>query len=44
MSVIVGYMSARPGPARHSKRGIAEAKLRSTDLVVVHSLHGAGSG
>ena len=41
MSVIVGYMSAERGRAA-LELGIAEAKLRNTDLVVVHSLHGAG--
>jgi len=41
MSVIVGYMSADRGRAA-LELGITEAKLRSTDLVVVHSLHGAG--
>jgi nucleotide-binding universal stress UspA family protein len=41
MSVIVGYMSAERGRAA-LELGISEAKLRSTDLVVVHSLHGAG--
>lgn len=41
MSVIVGYMSADRGRAA-LELGISEAKLRSTDLVVVHSLHGAG--
>ena len=41
MSVIVGYMSAERGRAA-LELGISEAKLRNTDLVVVHSLHGAG--
>ncbi len=41
MSVIVGYMSAERGRAA-LELGISEAKLRSTDLVVVHSLHGSG--
>ena len=41
MSVIVGYMSAERGRAA-LELGISEAKLRSTDLVVIHSLHGAG--
>ncbi len=41
MSVIVGYMSADRGRAA-LELGITEAKLRGTDLVVVHSLHGAG--
>ena len=41
MSVIVGYMSADRGRAA-LELGISEAKLRSTDLVVIHSLHGAG--
>ena len=41
MSVIVGYMAADRGRAA-LELGISEAKLRSTDLVVVHSLHGAG--
>jgi len=41
MSVIVGYMSSDRGRAA-LELGISEAKLRSTDLVVVHSLHGAG--
>jgi nucleotide-binding universal stress UspA family protein len=41
MSVIVGYMSTDRGRAA-LELGISEAKLRSTDLVVVHSLHGAG--
>jgi nucleotide-binding universal stress UspA family protein len=41
MSVIVGYMSTERGRAA-LELGISEAKLRNTDLVVVHSLHGAG--
>jgi nucleotide-binding universal stress UspA family protein len=41
MSVIVGYLSSERGQAA-LELGIAEAKLRMTDLVVVHSLHGAG--
>jgi len=41
MSVIVGYVSSDRGRAA-LELGISEAKLRSTDLVVVHSLHGAG--
>lgn len=41
MSVIVGYMSSERGQAA-LELGIAEAKLRDTELVVVHSLHGAG--
>ena len=41
MSVIVGYMSAERGRAA-LELGISEAKLRNTDLVVVHSLHGVG--
>ena len=41
MSVIVGYMSAERGRAA-LELGISEAKLRNTNLVVVHSLHGAG--
>ena len=41
MSVIVGYMSADRGRAA-LELGITEAKLRGTDLVVVHSLRGAG--
>jgi nucleotide-binding universal stress UspA family protein len=41
MSVIVGYVSAERGRAA-LELGLAEARLRDTDLVVVHSLHGAG--
>ena len=41
MSVIVGYLSSERG-RKALEVGIAEAKLRNTDLVVVHSLHGAG--
>jgi len=41
MSVIVGYMSSERGRAA-LELGISEAKLRNTDLVVVHSLHGVG--
>ena len=41
MSVIVGYMSAERGHAA-LELGLAEARLRDTDLVVIHSLHGAG--
>jgi nucleotide-binding universal stress UspA family protein len=41
MSVVVGYLSSEPG-RKALGLGIAEAKLRDTDLVVVHSLLGAG--
>ena len=41
MSVIVGYLSSDRG-RKALEVGIAEAKLRKTDLVVVHSLRGAG--
>jgi nucleotide-binding universal stress UspA family protein len=41
MSVIVGYLSSERG-RRALEVGIEEAKLRNTDLVVVHSLLGAG--
>jgi nucleotide-binding universal stress UspA family protein len=41
MSVIVGYLSSERG-RKALELGIAEAKLRKTDLVVVHSLQGAG--
>jgi nucleotide-binding universal stress UspA family protein len=41
MSVIVGYMSSDRGRAA-LELGLEEARLRDTDLVVVHSLHGAG--
>jgi nucleotide-binding universal stress UspA family protein len=41
MSVIVGYLSSDRG-RKALERGVEEAKLRNTSLVVVHSLHGAG--
>jgi len=41
MSVIVGYLSSERG-RKALEVGIQEAKLRNTDLVVVHSLVGAG--
>lgn len=41
MSVIVGYLSSDRG-RKALERGVEEAKLRNTNLVVVHSLHGAG--
>ena len=41
MSVIVGYLSSERG-RKALEVGIAEAKLRKTDVVVVHSLRGAG--
>jgi nucleotide-binding universal stress UspA family protein len=41
MSVIVGYLSSERGK-KALEVGIQEAKLRNTDLVVVHSLPGAG--
>ena len=41
MSVIVGYLSSERG-RKALDVGIQEAKLRNTDLVVVHSLVGAG--
>ena len=41
MSIVVGYMSSERGNAA-LELGISEAKLRDTELVVVHSLHGAG--
>lgn len=39
MSVVVGYLSSKRGRAA-LELGIAEARLRNTDLVVVHSIHG----
>jgi nucleotide-binding universal stress UspA family protein len=41
MSIVVGYLSSERGNAA-LELGISEAKLRDTELVVVHSLHGAG--
>lgn len=41
MSVIVGYLSSSRG-GKALDLGIQEAKLRKTNLVVVHSLLGAG--
>lgn len=41
MSVIVGYMSSERDRAA-LELGLEEARLRDTDLVVIHSLHGAG--
>lgn len=41
MSVVVGYLSSERG-RKALELGIAEAKLRGTDLVVVHSMFGAG--
>lgn len=41
MSVIVGYLSSERG-RKALEVGIEEARLRNTDLVVVHSLVGAG--
>ncbi|HEU4915887.1 MAG TPA: universal stress protein [Acidimicrobiia bacterium] len=41
MSVIVGYMSSERGRAA-LELGLEEARLRATELVVIHSLHGAG--
>jgi nucleotide-binding universal stress UspA family protein len=41
MSVIVGYMSSERGRAA-LELGLEEARMRDTDLVVIHSLHGAG--
>lgn len=41
MSVIVGYLSSDRG-RKALEVGVEEAKLRDTDLVVVHSLRGAG--
>jgi nucleotide-binding universal stress UspA family protein len=41
MSVIVGYMSSDRGRAALDL-GLEEARLRDTDLIVIHSLHGAG--
>jgi len=41
MSVIVGYLSSERG-RKALEVGIQEARLRNTDLVVVHSLVGAG--
>ncbi len=41
MSIIVGYLSSARGE-KALDLGIQEAKLRGTNLVVVHSLHGAG--
>jgi nucleotide-binding universal stress UspA family protein len=39
VSVIVGYLAAPRGRLA-LEAGIAEARLRNTDLVVVHSIHG----
>ena len=39
MSVIVGYLSSKRGRAALDL-AISEARLRDTDLVVVHSIHG----
>ncbi len=39
MSIVVGYLSAERGRAA-LELAINEAKLRSTDVVVVHSIHG----
>ena len=41
MSVIVGYQSSDRGK-KALDHGIAEAKLRTTALIVVHSLQGVG--
>jgi nucleotide-binding universal stress UspA family protein len=41
MSVIVGYLSSERGHAA-LELGLSEARLRNTDLVIIHSLHGAG--
>lgn len=41
MSVIVGYLTSEPGQ-KALELGIEEARLRDTDLVVVHSMRGAG--
>jgi nucleotide-binding universal stress UspA family protein len=41
MSVIVGYMSSDRGRAALDL-GLEEARMRDTDLIVIHSLHGAG--
>jgi hypothetical protein len=41
MSVIVGYQSSDRGK-KALDLGIAEAKLRTTALIVVHSLQGVG--
>jgi nucleotide-binding universal stress UspA family protein len=43
VSVIVGYLPAPRGRLA-LEAGIAEARLRSTELVVVHSIHGGGRG
>jgi nucleotide-binding universal stress UspA family protein len=41
MSVIVGFLSSERG-MKALELGIQEAKLRNTNLVVVHSMFGAG--
>jgi nucleotide-binding universal stress UspA family protein len=41
MSIIVGYLSSERG-MKALELGIQEAKLRNTNLVVVHSMYGAG--
>jgi nucleotide-binding universal stress UspA family protein len=41
MSIIVGYLSS-PRGEKALALAVEEAKLRNTDLVVVHSLRGAG--
>ncbi len=43
MSVIVGYLPAPRGRLA-LEAGIAEARLRNTELIVVHSIHGGGRG
>ena len=41
MSVVVGYQSSKQG-TKALELGVQEAKLRNTNLIVVHSLHGDG--
>ena len=41
MSVIVGYQPSNQGN-KALELGVKEAKLRNTNLIVVHSLHGDG--
>jgi nucleotide-binding universal stress UspA family protein len=41
MSIIVGYLSS-PRGEKALELAVQEAKLRNSDLVVVHSLRGAG--
>jgi len=43
VSVIVGYLSSKRGTTA-LELGLKEARLRNTDLVVVHSIHGERRG